>query len=166
MDRFNLLSVALGLACLAGIDLYLTVFVTGLAIHLHWITLSPSYQSLEVVGQPWVIIIAGILYLLEFFADKVPWIDSAWDAVHTVIRPIGGALLACEGDRVAHLRVMDVLQAGHEVAHLAGTECVHRRRLGRHDAGLSHHPQHAVAVSRYARRSTVSRCAQAGSASG
>ena len=96
MDRFNPIAVALSLACLAGIDLYLTVFATGLAIHLHWITLSPSYQSLEVLGQPWVIIIAGILYLLEFLADKVPWIDSAWDAVHTIIRPIGGALLALQ----------------------------------------------------------------------
>jgi len=96
VDRFNPIAVALSLACLAGIDLYLTVFATGLAIHLHWITLSPSYQSLEVLGQPWVIIIAGILYLLEFFADKVPWIDSAWDAVHTIIRPIGGALLALQ----------------------------------------------------------------------
>ena len=108
MDRFNLLSVALGLACLAGIDLYLTVFVTGLAIHLHWITLSPSYQSLEVLGQPWIIGIAGILYLLEFFADKVPWLDSAWDTVHTIIRPIGGALLAIQvlGH---HSPVVDVL---------------------------------------------------------
>ena len=108
MDRFNLVSVALGLACLAGIDLYLTVFVTGLAIHLHWITLSPSYQSLEVLGQPWIIIIAGILYLLEFFADKVPWLDSAWDTVHTIIRPIGGALLAIQvlGH---HSPVVDVL---------------------------------------------------------
>lgn len=108
MDRFNLLSVALGLACLAGIDLYLTVFVTGLAIHLHWITLSPTYQSLEVLGQPWIIIIAGILYLLEFFADKVPWLDSAWDTVHTIIRPIGGALLAIQvlGH---HSPVVDVL---------------------------------------------------------
>ncbi len=96
MDRFNPIAVALSLACLAGIDLYLTVFATGLAIHLHWITLSPSYQSLEVLGQPWVIIIAGILYLLEFLADKVPWVDSAWDAVHTIIRPIGGALLALQ----------------------------------------------------------------------
>jgi len=96
VDRFNPIAVALSLACLAGIDLYLTVFATGLAIHLHWITLSPSYQSLEVLGQPWIIIIAGILYLLEFLADKVPWIDSAWDAVHTIIRPIGGALLALQ----------------------------------------------------------------------
>ena len=96
MDKFNLLSVALGLACLAGINLYLTVFVTGLAIHFHWITLAPQYQSLEILGQPWLIALAGIFYLLEFFADKVPWVDSAWDAVHTIIRPIGGALLAIQ----------------------------------------------------------------------
>ncbi|HZE13629.1 MAG TPA: DUF4126 domain-containing protein, partial [Chthoniobacterales bacterium] len=108
MDRFNPIAVALSLACLAGIDLYLTVFITGLAIHLHWITLSPSYQSLDVLGQPWIIIIAGILYALEFLADKVPWIDSAWDTVHTIIRPIGGALLAIQvlGH---HSPVVDVL---------------------------------------------------------
>jgi hypothetical protein len=108
VDRLNLVSVALGLACLAGIDLYLTVFATGLAIHLHWITLSPQYQSLEVLGQPWIIAIAGVLYLLEFFADKVPWLDSAWDTVHTIIRPIGGALLAIQvlGH---HSPVVDVL---------------------------------------------------------
>jgi hypothetical protein len=96
VDKFNLLSVALGLACLAGINLYLTVFVTGLAIHFHWIALAPNYQSLEVLGHPWIIAIAGILYLLEFFADKIPWVDSAWDTVHTIIRPIGGALLAIQ----------------------------------------------------------------------
>ena len=96
MEKLNLLGVALGLACLAGINLYLTVFATGLAIHFHWITLTPDYQSLEVLGNPWIVTIAGILYLLEFFADKIPWIDSAWDAVHTVIRPIGGALLAIQ----------------------------------------------------------------------
>lgn len=96
MGQLDLLSVALGLAALAGINLYLTVFVTGLAIHFHWISLSPAYQSLEVLGHPIVITIAGILYLLEFFADKIPWVDSAWDAVHTVIRPIGGALLAIQ----------------------------------------------------------------------
>src|SRR5206468_1850728 len=83
-------------AALAGINLYLTVFVTGLAIHFHWITLAPQYQSLEVLGNPWIITIAGILYFLEFFADKIPWVDSIWDAVHTVIRPIGGALLAIQ----------------------------------------------------------------------
>ncbi|MEY2479892.1 MAG: hypothetical protein QOI04_819 [Verrucomicrobiota bacterium] len=96
MERLHLLSVALGLACLAGINLYLTVFATGLAIHFHWIVLGSSYQSLEVLGHPIVITIAGILYFLEFFADKIPWIDTAWDAVHTIIRPIGGAFLATQ----------------------------------------------------------------------
>lgn len=96
MERLDVLAVALGLAALAGINLYLTVFVTGLAIHFHWITLAPQYQSLEVLGNPWIITIAGILYFLEFFADKIPWVDSVWDAVHTVIRPIGGALLAIQ----------------------------------------------------------------------
>ncbi len=96
MEQLNLLGVALGLAALAGINLYLTVFVTGLAVNQHWITLGSQYQSLDVLGHPAVITIAGILYFLEFFADKIPWVDSAWDAVHTVIRPIGGALLAVQ----------------------------------------------------------------------
>ena len=114
MDKFNLLSVALGLACLAGINLYLTVFVTGLAIHFHWITLSSQYQSLEILGQPWIIAIAGILYVLEFFADKSPWVDSAWDTVHTIIRPIGGALLAIQvlGHHQPAMDVLIVLLAG------------------------------------------------------
>jgi uncharacterized membrane protein len=114
VDKFNLLSVALGLACLAGINLYLTVFVSGLAIHFHWITLSSQYQSLEVLGQPWIIVIAGILYLLEFFADKIPWVDSAWDTVHTIIRPIGGALLAIQvlGHHSPVLDVLIVLLGG------------------------------------------------------
>jgi hypothetical protein len=96
VGKLDLLGVALGLACLAGINLYLTVFATGLAIHFHWITLAPAYQSLEILGNPVLFTVAGILYLLEFFADKIPWVDSAWDAVHTVIRPIGGALLAIQ----------------------------------------------------------------------
>jgi len=96
VERLDVLGVALGFAALAGVNLYLTVFATGLAIHFHWITLAPQYQSLEVLGNPWIISIAGVLYLLEFFADKIPWVDSIWDAVHTVIRPIGGALLAIQ----------------------------------------------------------------------
>ena len=114
VERLHLLSLALGLAALAGINLYLTVFATGLAIHFHWITLDPAYQSLEVLGQPIVIIVAGVLYLVEFFADKVPWIDSAWDAVHTVIRPIGGALLAIQvlGHPSPVLSVIVALLAG------------------------------------------------------
>jgi Domain of unknown function (DUF4126) len=123
VERLDLLAVALGLACLAGINLYLTVFVTGLAIHFHWITLAPAYQSLEVLGHPAIITIAGILYFLEFFADKIPWVDSAWDAVHTVIRPVGGALLAIQvlGHPSPVLTVIVALLAGGTslVAHTA-----------------------------------------------
>ncbi len=114
MERLDLLAVALGLAALAGVNLYLTVFATGLAIHFHWITLAPQYQSLEVLGNPWIISIAGVLYFLEFFADKIPWIDSIWDVVHTVIRPIGGALLAIQvlGHPSPALTVIIALLAG------------------------------------------------------
>ena len=91
-----MLGVALGLATLAGVNLYLTVFVTGLAVNQHWITLSQQYEPLQVLAHPAIITIAGILYFIEFVADKVPWIDSAWDSVHTVIRPIGGALLGVQ----------------------------------------------------------------------
>ncbi|MEO6873129.1 MAG: DUF4126 domain-containing protein [Chthoniobacterales bacterium] len=94
MDQLKLLGVALGLACLAGVNLYLTVFATGLAIHLHWIVLGPQYESLALLGNPVFIWVSGTLYVIEFFADKIPWVDSAWDTVHTIIRPIGGALLA------------------------------------------------------------------------
>ena len=123
MEQLNLLGVALGLAALAGINLYLTVFVTGLAVNQHWITLSPQYQSLEVLGHPAIITIAGILYFLEFFADKIPWIDSAWDAVHTVIRPIGGAMLGLQvlGESTPTFDVIVVLLAGSTslIAHTA-----------------------------------------------
>jgi Domain of unknown function (DUF4126) len=96
MERLHLLSVALGLAALAGINLYLTVFATGLAIHYHWIALGPQYQSLAVLGDPLVLWISGVLFALEFFADKIPWVDSIWDTVHTIIRPIGAVLLAIQ----------------------------------------------------------------------
>ena len=92
--QIKLLAVALGLASLAGINLYLTVFLTGLAIHEQWIVLGTQYQGLEVLGHPAVIVVAGLLYFIQFFADKVPWVDSLWDTIHTVIRPIGGAMLA------------------------------------------------------------------------
>lgn len=90
----QLMGVAFGLASLAGINLYLTVFVTGLAINQHWITLAPQYEHLAPLGHPAVVIIAGVLYFIQFFADKIPWVDSLWDFIHTVIRPIGGAALA------------------------------------------------------------------------
>ena len=76
--------------------------------------LAPQYQSLEVLGHPAIITVAGALYFLEFFADKIPWVDSAWDAVHTVIRPIGGALLAIQvlGHHEPVFNVVALLLAG------------------------------------------------------
>jgi len=94
MEILQTLGMALGLASLAGLNLYLTVFVTGLAIQQHWIDISQTHPDLAVLGHPAIIAISGALYLLQFFADKVPWVDSLWDTVHTVIRPVGGAFLA------------------------------------------------------------------------
>jgi hypothetical protein len=88
------LGVALGLATLAGVNLYLTVLIAGLAIRYDWIGLSSSYEQLAVLGNPWVIGVAGGMFLVEFFADKIPWVDSAWDGIHTVIRPAGAIMLA------------------------------------------------------------------------
>ncbi len=114
MDILQKLGPALGFATLAGLNLYLTVFVTGLAIHYHWIDLSTSYPDLLVLGRPEVLIVAGLLYLIEFFADKVPWLDSAWDALHTLIRPAGGAYLALQtlGPQDPAFSVVTALLAG------------------------------------------------------
>lgn len=94
MDTIELLGTALGLGALAGINLYLTVFVAGLAIQQQWVILDTQYANLAVLGHPAIIAIAGVLYALQFFADKIPWVDSIWDLLHSVIRPVGGAFLA------------------------------------------------------------------------
>jgi len=94
METLQLLGVALGLATLAGLNLYLTVFATGLAIQQHWIDVSQTYPELAILAHPAILAISGTMYFLQFFADKVPWVDSLWDAVHTFIRPVGGAFLA------------------------------------------------------------------------
>jgi hypothetical protein len=96
METLQTLGIALGFASLAGLNLYLTVFATGLAIQQGWVTLAQQYQQLDVLAHPAIIVLSGLLYAFQFFADKVPWVDSLWDAVHTVIRPVGGALLAVQ----------------------------------------------------------------------
>lgn len=94
MNVIDQLAAALGLATLAGLNLYLTVFVAGLAVRFHWVDLAAQHESLAVLGNPWVLGIAGSMFLIEFFADKIQWVDSSWDAVHTIIRPAGGVMLA------------------------------------------------------------------------
>ena len=65
--------------------------VTGLAIRFHWISEYPV--GLEIYSSWPIIILAGVFYLVEFLADKIPWVDSIWDSIHTIIRPIGGAII-------------------------------------------------------------------------
>lgn len=94
MDVFQILGTTLGLGLAAGMRLYATVLALGLALHYHWLTLPPQMQALEILAHPAVLITAGVAYAMEFISDKIPWVDSAWDTVHTVIRPLGAAALA------------------------------------------------------------------------
>lgn len=81
----------MGFSFAAGINLYATVAIIGLASRFDWVALPPQYR---VFDSDIVIVAALVLYAIEFVADKIPWVDSIWDAVHTAIRPIGGAFIA------------------------------------------------------------------------
>ncbi len=94
MGIVELLGVAASVSLLAGWRMYLCVFGTGLAMHYGLIDLPDHVKGLAVLANPWVIGAAGLGLVAEFFADKIAWVDSLWDSVHTAIRPIGGALLA------------------------------------------------------------------------
>ncbi len=75
----------------AGVNLYATVAMIGLAARFDLVSLPPQFA---VFDNSWLIAVALVLYAVEFIADKVPWVDTLWDAVHTVVRPLGGALVA------------------------------------------------------------------------
>ena len=94
MGLAELLGLAASVSLLSGWRLYLCVFVTGLAMRGGWISPPTHLESLAFLANPWVLAAAGVGLVAEFFADKVAWLDSAWDAVHSFIRPVGGALLA------------------------------------------------------------------------
>jgi hypothetical protein len=91
MDLVVSLGRTLGFSLTSGVNLYATVAILGLAARYQWVTLPPQY---EVFARDWVIGVALLLYGIEFIADKIPWIDSIWDSVHTFVRPVGGALVA------------------------------------------------------------------------
>ena len=91
LDLLPTLGRTLGFSFAAGINLYATVAILGLASRYGWVQLP---QQFRVFDNDVVIGAALVLYVVEFVADKVPWVDSMWDAVHTVIRPVGGALIA------------------------------------------------------------------------
>jgi hypothetical protein len=90
----EILGIAGSVSLLSGWRLYLSVLATGIAMQAGVIPLPEHLQSLQVLANPWVMGAAGLAALLEFFADKVAWLDSLWDTIHTFVRPIGGALLA------------------------------------------------------------------------
>ena len=92
MNAMQSLAAILGLGFASGVNLYLGALVTGLAIRFHLVTNLPP--ELGILAHPVVLIVAGLLFAVEFLADKIPVVASVWDAVHTFIRPIGGALLA------------------------------------------------------------------------
>jgi hypothetical protein len=90
----ELIALATSVSLLAGWRLYLVVFATGVAMKYGWIALPDQLRALDVLANGWIIGIAGVGALAEFFADKIAWVDSAWDAIHSFIRPLGGALLS------------------------------------------------------------------------
>jgi nicotinamide riboside transporter PnuC len=86
-----MLGRTMGFSFAAGINLYATVAILGLASRFDWVALPPQFK---VFDNDIVIGVALVLYVVEFVADKIPWVDSIWDAMHTVIRPLGGAFIA------------------------------------------------------------------------
>ena len=90
----EILGLAGSMSLLAGWRLYLVVLATGIAMRTGAVPLPEHLAGLQVLANPWIMGVAGIGALCEFFADKIAWLDSAWDAVHTVVRPLGGALLS------------------------------------------------------------------------
>ena len=91
LEGLATLGRTMGFSLAAGINLYATVAILGIAQRFGWVDLPGQFK---VFDNDWVIAVAGVLYVVEFVADKVPWIDSIWDSIHTLIRPVGGALIA------------------------------------------------------------------------
>ena len=94
MGALEIVGLAGSISLLAGWRLYLCLFVTGLGMRLGWIELPTHLASLAALANPWVMGAAFAGAIAEFFADKVMWLDSVWDAIHTFVRPVGGAFLA------------------------------------------------------------------------
>lgn len=91
LDLAGLLALAAGLGWASGLRLYTTLFIVGLAGRMGWVVLP---QGLHLLEQPWILGVAGLMLAVEFFADKIPLLDSLWDTVHTFIRIPAGAALA------------------------------------------------------------------------
>jgi len=112
MSSASALAGILGLAVTSGVNLYLTVLAVGLAQRFHWISGLPP--ELGILGHPAILIVAALLFLIEFFADKIPFVTVLWDGIHTFVRPVGGALLAlgAAGNLHPTLQVIALLAGG------------------------------------------------------
>ncbi|MCJ8191862.1 DUF4126 domain-containing protein [Sphingomicrobium aestuariivivum] len=94
MDAVELIALAASTSLLAGWRLYLVTFITGLGMKFGWVPLPEELEGLQVLSNNWVLAIAAGGTFAEFFADKIAWVDSAWDSIHSLLRPLGGALLS------------------------------------------------------------------------
>lgn len=94
MGAAEIVGLAASISLLAGWRLYLCVFAVGLAMRTGWVELPQQLAALDILANPWLLAIAALGAVVELFADKIAWLDSLWDALHSVIRPAGGALLA------------------------------------------------------------------------
>jgi len=93
MEHLATVGALMGLAFTSGLRLYSTLLALGLGIRFGVLTLPPSLGDLHVLAATPVLVTLAIVYCVEFVADKVPWVDSMWDLVHTFIRPVGAAFL-------------------------------------------------------------------------
>ena len=90
MEVLDSIGTLLGSSWASGINLYMTVAGLGIAQRMHWLNLP---GNMNILANPLIILVAVLMYIIEFVADKIPFVDSLWDTVHTFIRPVGGAAL-------------------------------------------------------------------------
>lgn len=94
MDALSTLGSLMGLGLFSGIRLYSTVLVVGLGLRLGLLHTPSGLEHLDVLASTPILVIAGVAYVIEFVADKIPFVDTVWDMVHTFIRPVGAAAVA------------------------------------------------------------------------
>ena len=128
MNLISTLAIAMGSAWVSGINLYACVATLGLLSRFSHLQLP---GDLQVLSSWWVIGIAVALYVVEFVADKVPWVDSTWDVIHTFIRVPAGAVLAAGafGDFDRSIQVIALLLGGGLALSSHGTKAATRAIL-------------------------------------
>lgn len=93
METIALIGSVMGIGFVSGINLYATVLIIGLCVRFQLFGVPEGMGDLEVLAHPYVLWTAAVLFTVEFVADKIPYVDSLWDALHTFIRPVAGAIL-------------------------------------------------------------------------